>query len=64
MVSKGSAMGSTKTITIKKNGINRNLDVRKGINESTMFYLNSNIYSPKSLSTKNLNQNMIEFKLF
>ena len=48
LISKGATMGDTHDkIIIKKNGVGMTLGARKDQNNSTMFYLKADIYSPE-----------------
>ena len=61
LVPKGSTMGDTKDkITIDEGGVNVTLDTRKGINESTIFYLKANRYAPEGSSPQEAYINMPE----
>ena len=46
-------------MTINKNDVNIILDSRKGKNESMMFYLKANIYSPKVSKPQEIKTNLI-----
>ena len=59
-LSKGATMGDTQDkMTINKNDVNIILDSRKGKNESMMFYLKANIYSPKGSKPQEIKTNLI-----
>ena len=59
VVSKWAIVGDTKyKMTIKKNDVNMILNVRNEKNESTMFYLRSNIYAPEGSPPQEANRNI------
>ena len=58
-------MGDTKDkMNIKKVSVIITLYTRKGINESTMFYLKAKIYSSEVLSPQEANRNLPEGKIY